>query len=202
MSWTFARCRARAGISAMKTPVAATMTSVTVRTVRSVDSARRGAAYGYTRIMVARPQRAMASAPSPPMTQDATLSRSSCRSTRPRPAPTDTRTAISLLRADIRASSRSATLVHATRSTKPTPASRTVNPRRTFRTIRSARGATRTEPRRRALSGARAYIAESSAAAPCTAIPGLTRPTRLNNCRNCPFGFGTANERTRSMSLS
>ena len=63
----------------------------------------------------------------PPAIDNTMLSTSNCRTSWPRDAPSDRRTAISFCRANARAISRFATLAQAIRSTRPTMHISTIN---------------------------------------------------------------------------
>ena len=78
------------------------------------------------------PSTPSASPMTPPITDSSTLSVSSCRMMRPRPAPIAARSATSRLRAVARTSSRLATLAHAISRTKATAALRISSVGRAF----------------------------------------------------------------------
>ena len=87
----------------------------------------------FDRLISARRLPAMARnrPPSPPARLSSTLSVRSCRTTRPRPAPSAMRTAISWVRRAARASSRLATLAQAINNSSPTAPSRVSSAART-----------------------------------------------------------------------
>ena len=127
--------------------------------------------------------RASATPAAPPITNSSAVSVRSCRTSRARPAPSVTRTAISRRRAVARASSTPATFAHAMTSTIDTstinsPMNAAATPRRSAgsgdenatlhsRSAKNLSGCSRARPR---------PIASSSAAACALLTPGFNRP--------------------------
>ena len=117
------------------------MPNVNRMTVASTATASsRGIPCGLSDTRNATPHTASSSPSAPPASERITHSVSSWRTSRPRPAPSAARTAISDSRAAARASSRLATLAQAMSSTKPTAPSRTSTERRMSPTIASCSG--------------------------------------------------------------
>ena len=120
----------------------------------------------------------------PPATLRTTLSVSSWRTIRPRPAPSAPRTASSRRRAIPRASSRPATLAHAISSTSPVAAASIRSAGRNGRPRSSRNDVTRVstpKPGDRGPSGpARSRIVRTSVSACAGDTPSRSRPTPMN----------------------
>ena len=116
----------------------------------------------------------------PPASESSTLSVSSCRMMRPRPAPIAARTAISRLRPVARTSSRFATFAHAMSSTRPTAPSRIHSVVWTSRTISFCSSSTLNPLSRCSTLGYfRLYSFAASARrawACCSVMPSFSRP--------------------------
>ena len=104
---------------------------------------RRGRLDGLSCTSASTPQTATSRPSAPPTAASSTLSVSSCRTRRARPAPSARRIAISRWRTDERASSRFATFAQAISSTQPTAASSVSSAGRTSPTRSSCSGMTR-----------------------------------------------------------
>ena len=136
-----------AGITPNSSPtqIAAPAQNATTRmsnvSVTVAGSSPRGISDGATSGWPRRPR--MPSAP--PISESTTLSVSSCRTMRRRPAPSADRTASSRMRTVARASSRLATLAQQMRSTKPTTPRNSIDvSRRSLPIIESCSGSSRT----------------------------------------------------------
>ena len=129
------RASLSAGASPKKIPTSSATPRVKSRTCRSTPiSFTRGSAAGREFKTDLVPQYA-SSSPAPALASESTtLSVSSCRTTRTRPAPSAARIVNSRVRPVARASSRLATLAHAISRTKPTAPSSTSRNGRTFPT--------------------------------------------------------------------
>ncbi len=132
-----ALCRAGSAPKARLVPNA--MTIVNQTTVLSTPTwERRGMSAGSAATRARVPQYARPSPATPPTEPRTADSVSSCLMRRARPAPSAARTASSSCRAVALASSRLATLAHATSSTRPTAPNRTNSGQRTSPSSRSA----------------------------------------------------------------
>ena len=103
-------------------PVTTASRSVNRPTRRSgaALSVRTASVNGSARMSASPTQYASCKPTRPPATESSTLSTRCSRTSRPRPAPSARRTAVSFWRDDARVSSRLATLAHAISSTSPT----------------------------------------------------------------------------------
>ncbi len=160
--------------------------AVVKRTTRrsTTTSASRGMPPGSSATSASTPQIARRSPKAPPHAPSSTLSVRSCRTRRQRAAPSALRTAISVSRADARASSRFATLVHAISNTNPTAPSSSSTASRMLPTVASWSG-TAVIPRPSLCSGycraSSVPMVRTSAMACSTGTPGFTRPTAFRN---------------------
>ncbi len=139
------------------------------------------------------PAYARATPNAPPRSDSTTLSVTSCRSRRPRPAPSAERTASSDCRADARASSSEAMFTHVIRSTKATAPISTSSGRRTSPSSASRTGITVTSVQSRSStsrSAIRRTMPVISLRAWSMLTPGARRPTtsrkRLQRPRPMP----------------
>ena len=122
----FAACQAGAmPNSSPVTIVSANANSSTVASMRTSGTGRRFA--GITASIASTAHSAASNPAAPPIDDSTRLSTSSCRSSRPRLAPSAVRTAISFCRDAARASSRFATFADAISSTQPTAQSSTTS---------------------------------------------------------------------------
>ena len=115
-----------AGTSPKNSPVAIETSAVNPRTRPLTDTSGREPA-GRLAMIAFKPPQAKIPPSTPPKIASSTLSVSSCRTIRPRPAPSEDRTAISVRREAARASSNPATLAQAISSTNPTAPCSTVS---------------------------------------------------------------------------
>jgi hypothetical protein len=117
----------------------------------------------------------------PPALESSTASVNSCRNTRPRPAPSAERIAISLRRLKARVKSRLPTLAHAMRRTNPAAPSSMSSIVRLLPTMSSCIGMTTAPQPRPSVRGnsraSRAEIASISACAWTTSTPLFRRAT-------------------------
>ena len=113
----------------------------------------------------------------PPKPESITLSVSTWRAMRPRPAPSALRTAISRSRPADRASMRPATFAQPTNNTKPTAASRTSKPYRTCETIASFKKTNRMDSPTLCSMSTRAEITAQSLWARSSVTPELSLAT-------------------------
>src|SRR5581483_9146601 len=139
----------------------------------SRTSSSRGRSPGPSASSASTPHAASNTPQTPPATASSRLSVSNCRMTRQRPAPSATRTAISRRRTAPRASSRPATLTHATASTQPTAPSSTKSGRRKSPVSSRMAGMTRA-PVYLLVSGYCARNAAVIASSSACACPGVT----------------------------
>ncbi len=117
----------------------------------------------------------------PPISESTTLSVSSCRTMRRRPAPSADRTASSRVRTVARASSRLATFAQQMRSTKPTTPRNSIDVSRRSLPIIESCSPSSVTPRPLLVSGnsdasASATVPRSASAA-LIVTPGFSRPT-------------------------
>ena len=126
------------------TPVTSDRPAVNASTVPFTPTpCSRGRLAGLSCTSASTPHTATSSPSAPPTAASSTLSVSSCRTRRARPAPSARRIAISRCRTDERASSRFATFAQAMSSTQPTAASSVSSAGRTSPTRSSCSGITR-----------------------------------------------------------
>ena len=177
------RDQARAGAAPNSRPAATDRPAANASTTPSRATSARPGTFRGTRDGAARTIPAATATPAaPPAAPRSTLSVSSCRATRPRPAPSAPRMASSRRRAMPRARSRPVTLAQAISSTSPVAAPTIASASRKGRARSSRRRTTRASGVR---SGAgnqgssarcRSSIARTSACARAGVTPGRRRP--------------------------
>ena len=145
-------------------------------------SATRGRSAGSQALNAVMPEKARATPSAPPASPSTSASVTSCRASRPRPAPSAVRTASSRDLAVARTSIRFATFTQAIRNTSETAPSRTESAVRTPDTRLSARGMSRTPHPAFSLGYCReraSAIVASSASAAGRVTPARRRPTTV-----------------------
>ncbi len=193
----------RAGARPTRRPVIRVSTAAAAKTAASTrTSFSRGASAGARATSASTPHMPSSRPATPPAAAMTRLSVASCRTIRPRLAPSAMRVASSRRRPDARASSRLAMLAQAMSSTKVTAPASATSAGRICPVTRSARGWTRNPVRALASGCSISSCAARAVAAPCawaSPVPGARRATvrrktapRTGLARSRPSGRQTS----------